>query len=243
MSTLANSSSPLQNHLLASLPQDEYLQIAPQLHLMKVEAQQIVYKADEPADCIYFPCSGVYVSLIQMQDGQIIGTGIIGNEGIIGAHVYLGSNVTHGTAICEIPGVVASMLCDDFQAANTERKALQRLARLYIADLLGMVEQNAACNQVHPAKGRLSRWLLMIQDRVGTNQFQMMQVNLSQMLGLARPSISLAAEALHKEGAIKYSRGQMTILDRQKLEDSACECYQIIQGIFASPRCLKKLGL
>lgn len=228
-----------RNSLLASLSAEDYCLLGRQMKLVEIGCGQVIALSGQAADAVYFPCSGVFVNLIRMQDGRASGAGIIGSEGIIGAHSFLTADAAHEAVTCILPGIAAKMRYDAFQTVTRENVHLHGLVQRYAAALLNMAEQTAACNQLHPAKGRLARWLLMIHDRAGVDQFSILHQRLADLLGLQRPSISLAAEGLQKEGAIKYRRGRMTILDRNALEGSACECYQVVRHAFLAffPEC------
>jgi hypothetical protein len=123
-----------------------------------------------------------------------------------------------------------------FQQALDTSPSLRRMMQRYILAVIAQISQNAACNQLHDIRKRCARWLLTTHDRVNGDSFVLTQEYLAMMLGVARPSVSTAAAALHDAGLIRYTRGVITIMDREGLEDAACECYRIIEDEFGRLR-------
>jgi CRP-like cAMP-binding protein len=222
-----------QNRLLAALPAHEYERLRPHLERTSLGIKESLYEANQPISSVYFPCNVVISLLTVMEDGAAVEVGTIGNEGMVGLPIVLGTETFPGKAFCQIPG--AAMRMEAQQAFREEIRRdgpLQDLVRRYTHTLFTQVAQSAACNRLHSIEERCARWLLMAHDRVGADEFALTQEFLSQMLGVRRPSVSIAAGMLQKAGFIRYRRGKIAVLDRPGLESASCECYQVIRQEF-----------
>lgn len=227
-----NFSNPVKNQLLAVLPQEEYERLNAYMETVCLKLKQNLYLPNEPIEYIYFVNSGVASLLNLMEDGTAVEVATIGNEGMVGLPVFLGADRIPGQAMVQIPGDALRMKADVFKDKVTPGSPLHDLLQRYTQTLFNQIAQSAACNRLHSVEERMCRWLLMTQDRVGQNAFVLTQEFLSQMLGVRRPTVSIAASILQKAGLIRYSRGNITILDREGLENASCECYKIIQADF-----------
>lgn len=222
----------IENQLLSSLPQEEYKRLLPNLELVSLNFKQIIYAPDEAIDYVYFPNSGI-ISLVNVtKDGRTVEVAMVGNEGMAGIPVFLRADKTPCLAISQVVGDAMRMKTDVFKREVTPGTSLYNLLLRYTQALLNQISQSVACNCLHPVEGRLCRWLLMSHDRVKSNQFMLTQELLSQMLGVRRASVSEVAATLQKAGLIRYTRGKMTILDREGLESSSCECYRVVKEEF-----------
>jgi CRP-like cAMP-binding protein len=167
-----------------------------------------------------------------MEDGTVVELATVGNEGMVGLPVFLGGDTMPLKAFVQIPGDAMRMKADVFKDSVNQGSPLHGLLQRYTQALFNQVAQSTACNRVHSIEERCCRWLLMTRDRVESDGFPLTQEFLSQMLGVRRPSVSVVAAILQKAGLIRYSRGRITILDREGLEAAACECYAIIKQEF-----------
>lgn len=227
-----NSHPADENQLLAILPREEYERLVTNMELVPLTFKQTLYAANESIEYVYFPKSGVVSLLTLMEDGTAVEVGTVGNEGMVGLPVFLGSNKIPGQAMAQIPGEAWRMRVDVFKNKVIPGSTLHDLLQRYTQALFNLISQIAACNRIHSVEERFCRWLLMTQDRVGSDEFPLTQEFLSQMLGVRRPTVSLSASVLQKAGLIRYVRGKMTILDREGLEASSCECYTIVKREF-----------
>ena len=194
-------------------------------------SKQVLLSSGDRIDTVYFPDNAVVSLLTTMDDGTSVEVANIGNEGIVGVSTFLGVE-TLGARECyqvEVPGQARAMDVATFIEA-AERQPLRGLVERYIQAQFVQVAQRMACVALHSIQERCSRWLLLTHDRVGDREFPLTQEFLAQMLGVRRASVSVAAGALQHAGLIRYSRGRVTILDRDGLEDAACECYGIIRS-------------
>ncbi|MGJ3245711.1 MAG: Crp/Fnr family transcriptional regulator [Elainellaceae cyanobacterium] len=218
------------NHLLAILPEADYIRLAPHLREVNLSLGQILYEPAEPINTVYFPNQSM-ISLVQiMENGSTIEAGIVGNDGMLGYPVYLGGQCDSSRAIVQIAGSAIALAPAVLKAEFDRAGALQKLLLCYTQAFLAQVSQTAACNRFHPIEERLARWLLQSQDFARSSTLQMTQDFLSSMLGTRRASITVAAGALQEAGFIYYQRGYIHILNREALESAACECYNVVKA-------------
>ncbi|WP_256973201.1 Crp/Fnr family transcriptional regulator [Nostoc sp. T09] len=222
----------MENRLLAALSPEEYSRIVAYMELVPLEFKQDVYLYNQPIEYVYFPKHGVISLLTIMADGSAVEVATVGNEGMVGLPILLGANSIPGQAFSQVPGDAWRMSADAFKAHVTPSSPLHDLLQRYTQALFNQIAQSAACNRLHSIEERFCRWLLMTADRVERDSFPLTQEFLAQMLGVNRSSVSLTASILQRAGLIEYVRGQMTIVDRDSLEATSCECYQIVKVEF-----------
>jgi CRP-like cAMP-binding protein len=219
----------IKNRIILALPPKEYESIYSQLELVTLKAGQIVYQRDDPIKYVYFPENTCISYIVDMENGISAEVGMVGNEGMLGIPVCLRTNRSSKKAAVQVDGDAWRIRADKLRDLLEEHRGLQTLLLRYIQFFLSQVSQHAACNRLHPLDCRLCKWLLMVRDRVDNEVFYLTHELLSQMLGVRRAGISVAARKLQDEGLIDYARGTITLLNRQGLEDCACECYRIIK--------------
>ena len=224
----------VRNRLLQSMPADRRASLLERAELVELKVRDVMFDAGKPIEHVYFLERGVGSVLGIMTDGSAVETATVGYEGMVGLSVFHGVDRTAAQCICQVAGTAYRLRTEDFLSEidrnNSElRSALGR----YTEALFTMVAQASACNRMHSVSDRCARWLLMTHDRVGEDQFALTQAFLAQMLGVRRASVSEVASTLQADGLIEYSQGVITILDRARLEASACECYRIIAHEFA----------
>jgi CRP-like cAMP-binding protein len=217
-----------QNRLLAALPRDQYVRLLPHLERVPLPLREILYDANGPISHVFFPLNGVVSLVILMEGGIILEVGTIGNEGMVGTPVFLGSVSSPTRAMSQVAGEALRMEVKIFQKEMRRRGPLHDLVQRYTQTMINQISQSTVCNNRHSVEKRMCRWLLMSHDRVGTDEFGLTQEFLAQMLGVRRPTVTAVAGTLHKAGLITYHRGTMTVLDRKGLEAAACECYQVV---------------
>jgi len=189
----------------------------------------------EPGDkmpYVYFPETGVISMLTVMEGGSAVEIATIGNEGMADLFVFLGLEESDSRLLIQVPGTAMRMESVRFRQHVEQIPSLRALLGNYSIALFALVAQSAACNRMHPMVERCARWLLMTHDRVDAADFPMTHDFLSEMLGVRRPSVSVAAEALQDAGFISYHRGKITVLDRPGLEAASCNCYHLIRERF-----------
>jgi CRP-like cAMP-binding protein len=218
---------PGENRLLVALPADEYDRLLPHLEKVFLPLREVLYEANGPIAHVFFPVNGV-VSLVIMDNSFTLEVGIIGNEGMVGTPVFLGSERSPTKAIAQIPGEALRMEAKVFQKEIRRAGPLHSLVQRYTQAMINQISQSIICNHRHSVTKRMCRWLLMSHNRMATDAFPLTHEFLAQMLGVRRPTVTAVAGNLQKAGLINYHRGRITVLDRKGLEAGSCECYEVI---------------
>lgn len=217
------------NRLLATLPRGEYLRLFPHLEPIDLTFGEVIYDPGQVIRHAYFPNTGMISLLSSVGQQSTLEVGVVGNEGMAGIPLFLGVKRSRGRALVQGAGTAMRLKASQMRKESNHGGALQRLLHRYVHALLTQVSQSAACNRFHRVEARLARWLLMTQDRMASEEFRLTQDFLANMLGVRREGVSVAAGALSEQGLIRYSRGNITILDRVGLEAISCQCYRIIK--------------
>ncbi|WP_224094375.1 Crp/Fnr family transcriptional regulator [Nostoc sp. MS1] len=219
----------MKNQILASLSSTEYQRLVPYLEPVNLLLKQVLYTAGEPITHVYFPYEAITSLVCNLEDGSTVEAGVISNDGMVGLPVIWGGNSTTTTAFIQAAGtgmrMKAEVLIQEFHRGGE----LQRLLLRFTQALFTQVTQTAACNRLHTIEERLARWLLIVHDRMQSDTFPLTQEFIAQMLGCRRSGVTVAAGTLSKAGIISYKRGNITILNRDDLEATSCECYSIIK--------------
>jgi CRP-like cAMP-binding protein len=221
--------APAANHLLASLPEVERDALMMHMRPTHLTVKTVLFDPGQTISHVYFPIDGVISLVTPLADGNIVEVATIGNEGIVGVPLVAGGSLAV-RAISQVGGRTLRMDAGTFAVELERLSAFRRLAQRYVQALFGQISQAAACNRLHSNEERLSRWLLMSHDRVGTDAFPITHEFLGQMLGSRRATVTLSAGLLQAAGLIRYHRGRVTIVDREGLEGVSCECYGIIKA-------------
>ena len=233
MSTLIQSPPTTTNRILNTLSRSEYERLTPYLEPVNLAQGEVLYRPDEPINYVYFPNRGVISLVSSFEDGASVEVGMVGNEGMFGVSVFLGSITTPLEAIVQLPGdalrMRAAVLKREFQKGGQLQDMLLRYTQAFITQ----IAQGAACNRAHALDGRLVKWLLMCRDRTQSNELELTHEFISEMIGMRRSGVTTAAGQLQEKGLIKYQRGHITLLDRAGLEAVTCECYGIERKEFA----------
>jgi CRP-like cAMP-binding protein len=218
-----------QNRLLFALTSEDRSLLAPHLKEMSFELGMLLQEPDKPVEYVYFPHQGMISLLAVMSDGEGIETATVGNEGVVGAMAAFGIRRGLARAVVQAPLVASRISSVQFRAAVQKSETLRNLMANYSEALLAQVQQTAACNALHAMESRLARWLLQTRDRIDSDVLPLTQEFLSQMLGVRRTTVTLAANQLEQAGLIKNRRGRIVVMDRMGLEGVACECYAIVR--------------
>jgi CRP-like cAMP-binding protein len=221
------------NALLAALPENERTALEPHLERVALAFKQVIQEVDEPLAHLWFPSSGVMSMVSTMEDGAVVEVATIGREGMVGLGAVLGTDRMGQQVFCQVIGEADRLPLSGFQRLRSELPGLNLLLLRYAAALVTQIAQGSACNRLHPIEARSARWLLMTHDRVDGDSFELTHDFLAQMLGVTRPSVTIAAGMLQRAGLIRYVRGVVDILDRGRLEDASCECYALITAELA----------
>lgn len=233
MATLKESLTTTTNRILNALTRAEYERLAVHLEHIKLAVGEVLYYPDQPITHVYFPNRGTVSVVATFEDGASVEVGMVGNEGMFGVCVFLGSISTPLEAVVQLSGDGLRMRAEVLRKEFNKGGQLQDLLLRYTQAFITQIAQTAACNRAHPVDGRLVRWLLMCQDRSHSKELYLTQEFIATMLGARRAGITEAAGRLQSNGLIKYNRGHITIVDRERLEAASCECYPIIKKEFA----------
>ena len=225
------SHGPQQNYLLAALPAAEFDRL-PELELVPMPLGQALYESGGRLEHVYFPTTSIVSLLYVMEDGASAEIAIVGNEGILGISLFMGGETTPSRAVVQSAGhgyrLKAHLLKREFQRAGPVMNLLLR----YTQALITQMAQTAVCNRHHSIEQQLCRWLLLSLDRLSTFELTMTQELIANMLGVRREGVTEAAGKLQRAGIIRYSRGRITVLDRERLEENVCECYAVVKKEF-----------
>jgi CRP-like cAMP-binding protein len=215
------------NHLLSLLSEADRERILARCEKLPLNIEAVLYEPGGVMGHVYFPLSGMVSMVIGTEDGGTIEVGVIGNEGMAGTPTALGADRSHVKALIQVQGEFLRMGVRDFRLELQRNSVLSHIVHRFAHALTIQISQSVMCNRMHPMEERICRWLLMAHDRAGTDEIMLTQAFIAEMLGIRRPSVTVAAGLLQKAGFIAYSRGHVTILDRVGLENAACECYAI----------------
>jgi CRP-like cAMP-binding protein len=229
---MTNAQDPKKNHLLAVVPEAEWLRLGPHLVRIDMPLGQVVYESGDRLDHVYFPTTSIVSLLYVMEDGASAEIAIVGNEGLIGIALFMGGETTPSRAIVQSAGEAyrldARILKEEFHRAGP----VQRLLLRYTQALITQMAQTAVCNRHHSIDQQLCRWLLLSIDRLPSNELKMTQELIANMLGVRRSGVTEAALKLQDAGLIRYSHGHIEVLDRPGLEKRVCECYGVVRREF-----------
>jgi CRP-like cAMP-binding protein len=219
----------VSNKVLLATPDDEYELMRSDLTYIDLPDHLSLHEPTQKIEFVYFPNRGMVSQVVVTKDGRTVEVGVVGNEGYVGAGLAAGLSRSSVREIIQIAGDGFRMMGNALERVLRSAPQLRAILSRHTG-LQGMqVAQTAACNRLHDIQQRLSRWLLMTQDRVNLAVLPITHDFIATMMGTDRSTVSLAASVLQKKGIIDYVRGAVKVVSRRKLEKSACECYGVIQ--------------
>lgn len=224
------SQSEIRNQFLSLLPEAEYKQLLPDLEQVRMEIGNPIHEADEPIQYVYFPLNCIISQVTTLKDGFSVEAGVIGREGCSGIEFVFSRTTSPRPTHIQLPGDSLRMKADKFRAVLEQNRVFDRLMRRFTFAYFAQVTQVIACNAHHRVEERLARWLLMCHDRMDGNELRITQEFIAQMLGVHRPGVTLAILSLKDAGLISNQRGVVVIENRAGLEETACECYEVINS-------------
>jgi CRP-like cAMP-binding protein len=225
------SREAIPNSVLAALPRSALAALRSGFEEVQLKFGEILYEPGQVIRHVYFPSDSL-VSLLTLVDRHsALEVGMVGREGMVGMSLTLGSDISPVRALVQGTGQALRMSAARFRREFKRSPPLQRGLFTYLNALMAQITQTAACNRFHRIEGRLARWLLMTSDRVRSDQFELTQDFLSNMLGVRRVGVTEAASALQRQKLIEYSRGHITILDHAGLEAASCPCYALVRDM------------
>lgn len=221
--------SPQRNHLLAALPSEIQEQLSPLLQAVELNLGNNVYEIDDPMDHLYFPVTATLSVICALGDGDSAQVAAVGHEGMIGIASLMGCSTAQQRMVVINPGTAYRVSASYFKDAFEHHPKTIALMLRYTQARMTQVAINVACLRHHAIPQQLCRLLLTCLDRQWGNRLTLTHETIGQMLGVWRGSVSEAAMNLQLQGAISYRRGNITVLDRSKLECMSCECYDVLQ--------------
>src|SRR6267143_792020 len=227
MTTIQN---PRRNQLLAALPHAEWLRWLPQLEPVEMPLGRVLYESGNKLTHVYFPSTSIVSLLYVMEDGASAEIAVVGREGVVGISLFMGGESTTSRAVVQSAGLgyrlKANQMMEEFNRAGPVMDLLLR----YTQALITQMAQTAVCNRHHSLDQQLCRWLLLSLDRLRSNELVVTQELIANLLGVRREGVTEAAGHLQTAGLIRYRRGRITVLARDRLEQRACECYAVVKN-------------
>lgn len=217
-----------ENQILTGLSKSDYQHFFSQLELVSLAQGEVIYEAHGPLDYVYFPVTAVFSMLVTMEDGNTVEVGPVGREGLVGLRVFLGAETTPERVIVHIAGNAMRLRARELKAEMGGRTVLPGKLLRYTQMLLAMTAQTGACNKLHSLEQQLARWLLTMDDYVN-GDLRITHELIALTLGVRRAGISVAANSFRTEGLIDYHRSDIRIVDRNRLQAVACECYPVVK--------------
>lgn len=220
---------PVQNEILLALPAKERDLLFPQLTYMELRTHTVLHEPGEAIKFGYFLNSGLASVLTVLAEGKSVEVGLTGKDGFVGLPLIVGFTTSPTQTVIQIEATGFRINAKNLVQILRQSPGLEKRLQRYV-QILGMQgTQVAACNRLHEVDERLARWLLMCQDRIDSKFVALTQEFLAHMLGTRRASVTVAAGILQKAGLITYQRGHVNIVDRPRLENASCECYDMMR--------------
>jgi len=222
-----------KNKLLARLPREDFQRLRPHLKTVPIKVRQVLHLLNEPVREVIFLNGGVASMTTVMRNGTMVEIATVGDEGLVGINALFGGDMLGGETMMQVSDADAEVMTTRaFRSELDRRGALYESVQRYSQGLLTLIMQSTACMALHPVHERCCRWLLMTHDRIRQDDFHLSHEFLAMMLGSTRPTVTVVAGTIQTAGLIKYTHGNITILDRLGLEAASCECYSTVKGHF-----------
>jgi CRP-like cAMP-binding protein len=219
-----------KNLLLATLSPAVFQAIAPHLKVQEYAQGLVLSESGSLVTEVFFPYSGIVSLVVELQEGDMVEAAMVGRDGVVNAASALDGKVTLNKAIVQVGAFLATIPVGIFADVADQYRELRSIIIRHEQVLLAQSQQSGACNASHPVEARMCRWLLRTRDLAQSDNLNMTQEFLGQMLGVQRTSISIVAGALQRADFIRYRRGHVTILNVEGLREGACECYETVKG-------------
>jgi CRP-like cAMP-binding protein len=218
-----------QNLLLAALSASQLKRLEPRLEALEMPLGDALYESGRQPAYVYFPTTSIISLLYVLESGASTQIAVVGNDGVVGVSLFMGGETTPSRAVVQSAGLGYRLAARAIKSEFTRGGPLQALMLRYTQSLITQMAQTAVCNRHHSVDQQLARWLLHSIDRLAAPHITMTQELIASMLGVRREGVTEAAGKLQKAGIISYRRGQISVLDRRKLERWSCECYEVVR--------------
>ena len=219
----------IQNKILAALPHEELVRILPHLVTGHLERGEVIYMAGDRVGYVYFPSNGLISLRCASSSGSTVEVAMAGDEGIVGCTVILGNWLMPFEVTAQFTTDVFRVRAEDFQEEFNKGGALHQFTLRYLNLMIAEISQSSLCHRFHTIEEGLSRWLLIAHDRLFSTTLNVTHEIIANSLGVPRTGVTMAAGALQRAGIIRYARGKIVILDRDRLEAHSCECFRIVR--------------
>jgi CRP-like cAMP-binding protein len=217
------------NHILASLPREDRSRLTSKGEKVRLPSGAVLFDADEHVRHAFFPLSGMASIISATPEGKSVVIASVGSEGMVGLPAILGEGISPYQAMAQLPLDAVRVSARSLRTEFDRGGRLKELLLGHAFTLLTQVTQSASCHRFHTVEQRLARWLLTTRDRAESDRFRLTQEFLSFMLGVPRTSVTSLAAAMQAKGLIAYSRGAVTVMDAEGLEETSCDCYRVIR--------------
>jgi CRP-like cAMP-binding protein len=224
--------NPTGNHLLDALPNDDRAAVVAVASAFSPPQGKVVYQQGSEVAFVYFPITAMYSLVLNLDSGEKAEIATVGNEGFVGLPVFFRLSKSPYEAMLQVIGEALQVPAKEFSRLVSSSRALAELISRFGVYSFHCANQLVACNAFHALEERACRWLLLTQDRAGSERFGLTQEFLAEMLGVTRQSVTIVAGTLQRAGMITYKRGEIVVLNRAGLKEAACECYEAIQGFY-----------
>jgi CRP-like cAMP-binding protein len=222
-------SSYTSNLVLACLPAPDIDLLLPHLRAVDLPQETVLFEAGDAISNVFFPHAGIVSLVVNLATGEMIEAAMVGRESLVGGLAALDSNLCMNRAVVQIAGSASVVDAEQAHRLADRSEKFRRILVRHEQLILAQSQQSAACNAAHTLEARLSRWLLRCRDLTGGDELALTQEFVAEMLGVRRTSVSIVANTLQRAGFIRYRRGHIHVLDTNGLEESACECYEVIK--------------
>jgi CRP-like cAMP-binding protein len=229
MQSFSQSASPVRNRLLAALPRPDLSRLLQDLDPVPLTQGQVIYEAGETMTHVYFPTSSIISLLYLTEAGVTVEIALTGYEGVVGVGLFTGASLTSNRVVVLSAGTAFRMTASKVQSEFAMGGAFQHQLLRYTHALVTQISLNAVCNRLHYVEQQLCRWLLLSFDRTRSDELTMTHDLISDMLGVRRAGITVAAQKLQEKKLISYVRGTIKLIDRVGLESMSCECYRVVK--------------
>ena len=219
------SKQQVRNDILRVLPENVFADLLSQMDLVYFASGEYLYQPEDAIDYFYFPETAIISDFQILHDGKTMEVAMTGREGMVGISSVFTPHSSLNWIQTSIPGNVWRIDSKTFRQKFNTSDSLQKLTFDYLNSYIAQISQKVICNSHHSVEERLCCWLLMISDRCGLNSLPLTQEQIAGFLGVHRPSVTLITQSLRDNGIINYLRGKISIIDKAKLEFTACDCY------------------
>ena len=230
---LAISNEQVANRILLALPSEVVKELKPHLKYVELRQGTVICQPDQPVDTVYFINRGIVSLIKRMKDGKAVEIGARGIEGLTSPETLFGIKTPLYEAVVQVPGSAFAISKSGLRNVFGKSRRLSALLFAYVHASASQIAQTAACNRLHTLDQRCCRWLLIAHESARSDSFPLTHEFLAMMLGVRRSGVSVALKKFQEAGMLNYTRGQMTIIERGRLERNSCECYRTIADEFS----------